>query len=533
VPETFGTPAYSADGVVAAPHYLASLAGIEVLRDGGSAVDAAIATNLVLSVVWPQMCGPGGDLFAQVWSARDGRIFGLNASGRAGRGMTLDTYAAHGHAQMPNRGPLTVTVPGAVDGWFALHERFGRLPFDRIARDAIHHARHGYRLTSFVASAIRSNAKLLAQIGDGAEVFGSSPHAGDALVQADLANTLESLAAKARSYMYEGELGERIVAFLRANRGGLEPEDFSAQRSEWVEPLSTDYRALTVCELPPNSQGVVLLEILNMLDGVDLNEWELSERIHQLVERKKLAFADRDARVADPACGPVDVSLLLDRGYAHELAQRIGSDALAPTRSSVGRSVDVAGDTIFLCTADRDGNVVSLIQSLYAAFGSGIHVPGTGVTLHNRGFGFNLQSGHPNCVAPGKRPMHTLMPGLALRDGQPWLAFGTRGADGQPQTALQLLTGMLDFGLTLQAAMEAPRWAHGAPGGNYPASALVLESRFGAAVATELQARGHQVMLADAVDPVMGTAQMIEIDQARGCFIAASDPRGDGVALAL
>jgi gamma-glutamyltranspeptidase/glutathione hydrolase len=533
MPDTFGTPAYSADGVVAAPHYLASLAGIEVLRDGGSALDAALAANLVMAVVWPQMCGPGGDLFAQVWSATDRKLFGLNASGRAGRGMTLDAYRAQGLAHMPNRGVLTITVPGAVDGWFALHEKFGRLDIARVARDAIHYARHGFRVTRFTSAAIRSNAGLLGQVGGGADVFlrnGDVPVAGDALIQADLAQTLTELTTQGPDLMYRGLLGERIVNFLSAHGGGLQAEDFAEQRSEWVEPLSVDYRGVTVCELPPNCQGITLLQMLNMLGDTDLSGWGRGspELIHQLVERKKLAFADRDAYVADPAFGQIPIERMLDKT---QRSAQIGHTATEAQRSLVGRSVD--GDTIYLCAADRDGNVVSLIQSLYAAFGSGVHVPGTGVTLHNRGYGFNLEPGHPNAIAPGKRPMHTLMPGFALRAGEPWLAFGTRGADGQPQTALQLLNGLLDFDLGLQATMEAPRWAHGAPGGQFPASALVIESRFGQSVADGLVERGHAVMLADPVDSVMGTVQMIQLDQERGCYIAATDPRGDGVALAL
>ena len=307
-----------------------------------------------------------------------------------------------------------------------------------------------------------------------------------------------------------------------------------AQRSEWVEPLCVDYRGVQVYELPPNSQGVTLLQMLHMLDGFDVADHRAEPRPSWCTRWSsarswRSPTATRTSPIQPtPTCRS---TCLLDPERARERARHIGPTASAGQPRTVGRSVD--GDTIFLCAADRDGNVVSLIQSLYAAFGSGVHVPGTGVTLHNRGFGFNLIDGHPNALAPGKRPMHTLMPGMALRDGQPWLAFGTRGADGQPQTGLQLLNGLLDFGLDLQSAMEAPRWAHGAPGGRYPASALVLEGRFGDAVAEDLAARGHEVMLADAVDPVMGTAQMIQVDQSRGCYMAATDPRGDGVALAL
>lgn len=535
MPETYGTPAFSADGVVAAPHYLASLAGVDVLRDGGSAVDAAIAANLVMGVVWPHMCGPGGDLFAQVWSAKDGKSFGLNASGRAGAGMSAAVYRAQGLEAMPQRGVLAVTVPGAVDGWFALHERFGRLEFSRVARDAIHHARDGFRVTPALAGAIRANTELLVKTGAGTAVFapnGHAPGAGDRLVEPDLAHSLETIARRSRDAMYGGPLGERILEFLQANGGGLTQDDFAGQRCEWVEPLCAAYRGIEVLELPPNSQGVVLLQILQMLDDRLLDKPQISaDVVHALVERKKLAFADRDAYVADPRVTDVPNDVLLDADRARERASTIGPTASVQRPRTVGRSVD--GDTIYLCAADRDGNVVSLIQSLYAAFGSGVLVPGTGITLHNRGFGFNLLEGHPNVLAPGKRPMHTLMPGLALRDGRAWLAFGTRGADGQPQTAVQLLNSLLDYDMDLQSAIEAPRWAHGAPGGRYPASALVLEGRFPAPVADDLAARGHEVMLADPVDPVMGTAQMIQVDQQRGCYIAATDPRGDGVALAL
>jgi gamma-glutamyltranspeptidase / glutathione hydrolase len=477
---TFGTPAYSAEGVVAAPHYLASLAGIDVLRDGGSAIDAAIAANLVLAVVWPHMCGPGGDLFAQVYS--DGQVHGLNASGRAGAEMTVAAYHQQGLSEMPARGPLSVTVPGAVDGWFALHERFGRLEMDRLARDAVRLARGGFRVTQFVSAA----ARLGVAVFPGLEV-------GQALVQPDLARTMETIAREGPSVLYRGAVGQRIVEHLREQGGLLREADLAAHCGEWVDPLATEYRGAQVLEMPPNSQGMALLHMLEALRGQDVGAWDVAERVHHQVECKKLAFAERDARVGDPA----------------------------------------RGDTIYLCTADRDGMVVSLIQSLYSAWGSGVHVPGTGITLHNRGWGFLLSDEHPNGLRPGARPMHTLMPGFALRDGRPWLAFGTRGADGQPQTGLQLLTGLLDLGLDLQSAMEAPRWVHAAPGDRFPRSALVLEERFGPGVADALAARGHEVIVTEPLDVVMGTAQMIEVDRSQGCYVASTDPRGDGVALAL
>jgi gamma-glutamyltranspeptidase/glutathione hydrolase len=518
---------------VAAPHYLASLAGMDVLRDGGSAVDAALAANMVLAVVWPHMCGPGGDLFAQVWPRGAPAPIGLNASGRAGAKMTVAAYRERGIQSMPARGALSVTVPGAVDGWFQLHQRWGRLEMPRIARDAIRLARDGFLVTPFVSAAIASLADVLRANGDGSDVFlvqGGPPRAGDRLLQPDLATTLDRIAHEGPPAMYAGSLGQRLLAALAQRGSLLEAADFAAHHSEWVDPVAVRYRAAKVWQLPPNTQGIALLQMLLMLEPADLAAWGggTAEMVHQMVERKKLAFADRDAYVADPACSPVPVDGLLDPAYCAERAAHVDPRAASPAAGAPPAS----GDTIYLCAADGDGTVVSLIQSLYAGFGSGVHVPGTGVTLHNRGYGFRLDDGHPNALAPGKRPLHTLIPGMAERDGRPWLAFGTRGADGQPQTGLQLLSAMLDAGMELQAAIEAPRWAHGAPGERFPRTALVLESRFRDRVFTDLAERGHEVMRADAVDPVMGTAQMIEVDP-RGFLKAATDPRGDGVALAF
>src|SRR5579859_7322071 len=345
MPETFGTPAFGARGVVAAPHYLASLAGIQALREGGSAVDAALAANMVMAVVWPHMCGPGGDLFAQVWNASERKLYGLNASGRAGRGMSGEAYRSLGHSAMPQRGVLAITVPGAVDGWFALHERFGKLAFSDVARHAISQARNGFRLTAAAAGAIRANAELLSKTGGGAATFtpnGRLPRAGDELVQPDLANTFDQLAREAREAMYTGSLGARIAEFLTRHGSRLEFSDFADQRSEWVEPISVEYRGVQVCELPPNSQGVALLEILNMLEGFDVgaHEQPSAELVHQLVERKKLAFSDRDSFVADPRCSDVPIESLLDARRAREKAQRIGPTAAAEASRTVGRSVD-------------------------------------------------------------------------------------------------------------------------------------------------------------------------------------------------
>ncbi len=531
--ETYRAPVRSFDGVVAAPHHLASLAGAEMLREGGSAVDAAIAANLVLGVVWPHMCGVGGDLFAQVWSAADGRLYGLNASGRSGAAASVEAYRERGLTAMPETGALAVTVPGAAGGWFTLHERWGKLDVERVFAPAIRHAREGIALSDRVAGAIRDNIRKLKQ-GGGATVFLSGnrpPEPGNRLRQPDLAATLETIARQGARAFYAGEVGERIVAHVRQQGSLLDSADFAAHQSDWVEPLRIDYRGVTIAELPPNTQGLAVLQILQMLMPLDVARlgFGSGELLHATIERKKLAFADRDAYVSDPSQVDVPVTRLLDPTYAGERAARVGRRAAHVVPAGpVGD-----GDTIYLCAADRDGNVVSLIQSLFNAFGSGVMVPGAGVTLQNRGASFTLDASHPNALAPRKRPMHTLIPGFALRAGKPWMAFGTRGADGQPQTAVQLLTNVLDFEMNVQAALEAPRWVHGAPSARFEKHAVVVESRLGDAVVDDLRRRDHTVVVTNALDDVMGTAQVIQIDHQRGCYIAGSDPRGDGVALGV
>lgn len=528
----YRAPALSYNGVVAAPHYLAAIAGINALRDGGNAIDAAIAANLVVTIVWPHMCGPGGDLFAQVWSARDNALFALNATGRAGSGMSMDAYRARGMQKMPHRGPATITVPGAVDGWFTLHERWGKLEPARLFRDAIRHAREGFAISQQLSAAITEAAPLLREDQGAAATFlgaGQHPATGTRLVQEDLAHTYEILARDGRAAFYRGALGEQVLNGARAKGSLLTAEDFAAHQSDWVTPLQTAYRGATISQLPPNSQGITLLEWLNMLADVDVASlgFGTAEMLHQVVERKKLAFADRDHYVTDPRQVHVPVERLLDLAYARARSAHVGERAAA----SVSAGLPGSGDTMYLCAADGEGNMVSLIQSLFAGFGSGVHIAGTGITLHNRGASFHLDPEHANALRPGKRPMHTLMPGFALRNGRPWMTFGTRGADGQPQTGLQVVTNVVDFQMQPQQAVEAPRWVHAAPSGDFPPDALVLEGRFGESVADELRARGHQVVLTHGLDFVMGSVQLIQRDDERGCLLGASDPRGDGAAL--
>lgn len=529
---TFRPAVWSVDGVVATPHYLASLAAAGVLRDGGSAVDAAIAANAVLAVAWPHMCGLGGDLFAQVWSAGEGRLVGLNASGRAGGRMTLDAYRARGLCTVPQRGAFAVTAPGAVAGWFALHDRWGRLEMSRLLQDAIRLAHEGLALTERVCGSIRANAALLVEAG-AEDVFlpgGAAPEPGQRFVQADLARSLALVAEAGPSAFYSGDLPERIAGAVQARGGLLDADDLARHEVEWVQPLTASYQGVEVAELPPNTQGLTVLQILGMLaseQGTPPARGS-ARQIHRLVEMKKLAFADRNQFIGDPSLVEVPVDRLLNPEYLADRAREIGE---RPVHAAGGASAG-SGDTVYLCTADREGNMVSLIQSLYSAWGAGIMVPSTGILLHNRGFSFRLVDGHPNALRPGARPMHTLIPGFALRGGTPWMAFGTRGADGQAQTAVQILTGLLDYGMAPQAAVEAPRWVHGAPDAAFPQTTLVLESRFGAGVARELSDRGHEVAVSGPLEFAMGSVQLIQRDQARGAYTAASDPRGDGVALA-
>jgi gamma-glutamyltranspeptidase/glutathione hydrolase len=524
-------PVFSAEGVVASPHYLASLAGIDALRAGGSAVDAAIAANAVLAVVWPHMCGVGGDLFAQVWSPRDGLV-GLNASGPAGAMMSIDGYRELGLTSVPGKGPRSVTVPGAVDGWSLLHGRWGRLGLAHVLEPAIRHAREGFGASPRLCAAIGEHIHELRAAGaDALLPGGDAPTAGARIAQPELAATLAEIARVGRSAVYGGEIGRQIVADVRAGGGLLTEVDLASYRGEWVTPLSLDYRDATICELPPNSSGVVLLETLALLETAPVHEWvdDSVELIDQLVLRKLVAFGDRDAYLGDAPWPSHVAKAMREPGYVGRRLIELG-----PGRNvgqELGRPhTHPGGDTVYLCAADRDGLVISLIQSIFATFGSGLLTVG-GFFLHNRGASFSFDSRSPNALIPGKRPRHTLMPGLALRRGKPWLAFGTRGADGQPQTALQILVDLLDFRQSLGAVVEAPRWVHGVVSGD--PNKLVLEGRFSEAVAGGLRARGWPVVTTTAFDDVMGTVQLLEVLEGSGCYSAVADPRGDSVALAL
>ncbi|HEY8476227.1 MAG TPA: gamma-glutamyltransferase [Chloroflexota bacterium] len=529
----FHPPTVCANGMVATPHYLATLTGVRVLMDGGNAVDAAVAANAVLGVVEPHMCGVGGDLFALVYLPRRGVLLGLNASGRAPRALTVDRLRSLGYERMPRHGALAATVPGAVDGWTELLARAGTRGLDELLQPAIELAERGAPVTRRLAERLASSEPLLRQFPSTADAFlpgGRVPREGDLLRLPELAATLRLLASDGRDAFYRGPIAQAIAETSARLGGAITAHDLADHRSEWVEPLSTTYRGYDVYQLPPNSQGLTVLLELNLAEGFDLAAWphNSAEVIHTLVEIKKLAFADRDRYLGDPSFVEVPIAPLLDKEYAAR-RRRLVDPQRAAEDAGAGRLA--SGDTVYLCAADRDGNIVSLIQSLYYAFGSGVVVEGTGILLHNRGAYFTFEEGHPNRLQPGKRPLHTLTPGLVGRGGRPFMAIGTRGGDGQPQTVLQVLVNMLDYGLDPQAAVAAPRWIHGGVTLDDERDTLTVEEDVPAEVREELVRRGHRLAVVPSMSASMGSAMVVRVDEERGVFWGAADPRSHGLAL--
>lgn len=520
--------------MVASPHGLASASGLDVLRAGGSAVDACIAMNATLGVVYGHMSGLGGDVFAQVWDPRDLQVVGLNGSGRAGEQVTLEAYAARGLAEIPARGPLAAnTVPGAVDGWARLHERFGRLDWNRLFTDAIRLAEGGFPVSRGFSEAAEVTAVEIERFewSTGAlPPATGSPRLGASIRQPDLARSLRIVATDGPDAFYRGDLAERLVAGLQAAGGLLTAADFASHRSDWVDPLRATYRGLEVTELPPNTQGIATLLILNLIEAADLRAMgdASADLIHLVVEATKLAYEDRDRWVTDPDIIDVPFERLLSKAYADERRRLIDPGRASAAASRDSRRVD--GDTVYLCAVDRDGMACSMIQSLYFEFGSGFVPPGTGILLQDRGCLFRLDPDHPNVLAPRKRTFHTIIPAMALRDGRPVLLFGSMGGEGQPQTQAAVLTRIVDFGLDVQRAIEAPRWRFGRTWGEARRS-LKLESRIGEVVAAELRRRGHDVNLVGPWAAEMGHAQAIAVDPDAGSLFGGADPRGDGAAI--
>ncbi len=512
-------------GMIATSQPLASSAGLDVLRRGGNAVDAAVTAAAVLSVVEPTMTGIGGDLFAIV-AEPDGRLRGLNASGPTGRAASCDAMARAGLARVPSRGALAVTVPGAVDGWSELLARHGTLTLAETLAPAIAYARDGFPVCEIVAGQWQDVEGVLAADEGAAEVFlpeGRAPRAGEVFRNPALARSLELVASGGRDAFYRGPLARAICRRLAALGGLVDEEDFAAFAARWIEPLRTTFRGCEVVELPPNTQGFVVLEMLNILEAYDLRAMghNSAPYLHAIVEAKRLAFADRDAHLADPdAVDPVLLARLVSKDYAAQRRRSIDLDRAAE-HVPAAPAPPGAGDTVYLAAVDGRGMAVSLIQSLFESFGSAVVPPGTGIALQNRGSLFALDPRHANALGPGKRPKHTLIPAMALRAGRPFLSFGVMGGDLQPQGHVQVLLNLLEFGMTVQEAGEAARVRHSPEG-------IAVESGIGDDARSGLAERGHRVFESRGV---FGGFQGIQIDRATGVLMGGSDPRKDGLAI--
>ncbi len=523
------------NGMIATSKPLASAAGLRVLQQGGNAFDAAVTAAAVLSVVEPTMNGIGGDLFALVYNAKTKTVHALNASGRAAAAATPEEFRRRGLDAIPYRGELSVSVPGVVDGWNELLTKYGTYKLDRALEPAIGYARDGYAISEIIATQWKDAEPILARDSAASATFlpgGHAPAAGDVFRNPRLAASLETIAKGGRDAYYKGPVAKAIADDMRRRKALLTEADFAAHTSDWIDPISTTYRGYQVLELPPNTQGVVALEMLNILEGFDLKSMRQNsaEYLHLLVEAKKVAFADRDAWLADLRdVPPAALKRMLSKEYAAERRKEINPQAtgvyqplkLAGASQAPEDHPQAKGDTIYMTVADRDGNVVSLIQSIFENFGSGIVAGETGIVLHNRGSLFTLSKGHPNLLAPGKRPFHTLVPAMVMKDGRPWLSFGVMGGDMQPQGHVQVLLNLIDFGMNVQEAGEAPRFRHSAAGLALE-SAISPEARFG------LNQRGHSIVTQIGI---FGGFQGILFDHQKGVMMGGSDPRKDGLAI--
>ncbi len=517
-------------GIVASEHPLASQAGAQVLGEGGNAVDAAIAANAVMGVVAPMTCGMGGDLFAIVYEAKTGKLHGLNSSGWSPAGLSLERLRQLGLTNMPQRGIESVTIPGAVAGWDALQHRFGRKPLRRLLAPAIRLAETGFPVTEIVAGYWKASERLMGGDPDAANAFlpgGRAPRMGEIFRNRDLGWSLRQVARGGRAAYYEGPISQRLLACSRKHGGSWMAADLRDFRPEWVEPISTTYRGWTVYEIPPQGQGIAALMMLNLMEQYPLGEWgsDACRTWHVMIEAKKLAYADLLRYVADSRFGQVPAAGMLSKDYARERAKMIDLNQAAD-RVLPGRPPGHGGDTTYLCTVDEEGNMVSLIQSNYGGFGSGLVAAGTGFGLQNRGGLFTLEPGHPNVVAPRKRPLHTIIPGFMAK-GDVRIAFGIMGGWNQAQAHAQFVADIVDHGWNLQTALEAPRFTKL----NFEGRDVKVESRVPESLREELTKLGHTVQRGAPFDQDTGGGQAVMRDHRTGINYGASDPRKDGAAV--
>jgi gamma-glutamyltranspeptidase / glutathione hydrolase len=531
-------------GMVCTSQPLATQVGIDVLKAGGSAVDAAIAANAALGLMEPVSCGVGGDLFAIVYSAKDKKLYGLNASGRSPLALSYELLRTElgklGRATIPSHGLLPISVPGAVDGWFELHGRFGKLPMKAILAPAIRYAQEGFPVTEVIAYGwnldVRS-AQREQLPGAFLETFaprGQAPAAGEIFMNPGLANTYTLIAENGKDAFYRGEIADRIDGFMRANGGWLRKIDFEKHTSTWVEPVSVNYRGYDIFELPPNGQGIAALQMLNILEGFNLRAmgFQSADALHVMIEAKKLAFEDRAKFYADPDFAKIPLKGLLSKDYAARRRALIRLERAGRAYDAGNPAVE-QGDTIYLTTADGEGNMVSLIQSNYRGMGSGIAVPGLGFGFQDRGEMFVFEPGHANVYAPGKRPFHTIIPAFIMKDGEPFMSFGVMGGAMQPQGHVQIIVNIVDFGLGLQEAGDAARWQHmGSTDYDTPKMKtggwVNLESGIPWGAVADLKRRGHDIRM-DLGG--YGGYQAIRWDAKNKVYHGASESRKDGCAM--
>lgn len=530
-------------GMVATSQPLATQVGLHILRNGGNAIDAAIGANAAMGLMEPTGNGIGGDLFAIIWHQESNQLYALNASGRSPQNLSYDELMEildeKGVNSIPPYDLLSVSVPGAVDGWFEMHERFGSAEMEEILSEPIWYAENGFPVSEAIsASWQRSVQFLIDQPGAFEETFsidGEGPEKGEIFRNPDLGNTFRLLAEQGRDAFYEGEIAEKIDAWMKESGGYLRYEDFADHESEWVEPVTTNYRGYDVYQVGGNVQGTAVLQMLNILEGFDLEEtgFATPETLHLLIETKKLVYEDRAKHYADPDFHNVPYDILLSKEYAAERRQLIGETA----REDLTTGVDVLedGDTIYLTTADDEGNMVSLIQSNFRGMGTGFVVPGTGFSLQNRGELFSLDPEHPNVYTPAKRPFHTIIPGFVMKDGVPFLSFGNMGGAYQPIGHVSILTNVIDFGMNIQQAGDALRWDHS--GSTQPTDDLSesltnsgvvsIESAIDYQVVRDLEMKGHNVQIGDSF---FGRFQAIMRNLENGVYYGASESRVDGQA---
>ena len=528
-------------GMVAASQPLAAQVGIDILKSGGNAIDAAVAVNAMLGLVEPHMNGIGGDMFAIVWDAETEQMYALNATGRSGYGFTRELLEEQGLDRNPGSGTLSWMVPGAVDGWAELLERFGNLSFEEVLAPAINYARNGFPVTDVIAGDWRAGENALSRWPDSAATYlpeGRAPRAGEVFRNPNLARSYELIAEQGRDGFYKGAIAERIVTWGQENGAVLTMQDFAEHSSKWVDPVSTNYRGYDVWQLPPNSHGITALMMLNIMEQFDLSSagHNSADALHVMVEAKKLAFADRGKYVADPEFGMLPVEYLISKEYGEKRALLIDMERALVEVSPFQATMDDPlehGDTVYFTVVDKDRNAISMIESIFSAFGSTV-VPGdVGFAMQNRASGFSMEPGHLNEIGPHKRSLHTNMPGMVTKDGVPWLSYGVMGGNMQPQGHSQVLSNIIDFGMNLQEAGDSARFRHSPDSSEGVARAqggsIALEWGVPDEVVAELERRGHTVRRSGGRS--MGGYQAILINFITGMLHGGSDPRKDGMAI--